>query len=750
MSLSTLLPTLLACTNTPEAPPPARPSLVLVTMDTTRVDRIGAYGYQGAHTPAVDALAAEGVRFDRAYAVVPLTTPAHASMLSGLYPQRHGIHTNGDAVLADEVQTLAETLSGEGYATGASVSAFVTTKVWNLHQGFDAYLDTMPGNLANKWRQERPAGDVVDDALAWLETVPADQPFFLWVHFYDPHDPHEPPKEWAEKIPNRPYDAEIAYMDAEIGRLREAAEPRAAGGLAWIAVADHGEALNGEHGESTHGNFLFDPTTHIPMIVRPAQALDTPVVVDQVAVSNVDVMPTALGLLGVQVPDGLDGVDLSPATTGAEITRAPVFMESYTVTQRFGWHPEFAVADGQLKLMDTPSQLLFDLVEDPKEMTNVASARGSDVGRLHQTTTTTLASAVVAAEPDLAPEVQAQLEALGYMGAGNTLDTKEFSQIDAKDKLDVLRATAQASRLSANPATADQAEAAWLDVLALEPNLQEASIGLAKVYRHQGRLDEAETLLREAVEREPKSATLHFNLADLYARSGRYDAAVLEYEAVLAQVPGDRAARAGVVRTLGRAGRPDVALQRAEAWLAENPDDASLCASAAFVYLGQGQRAKAEPMLACSLSDGVPRPGVNLALGRMALSDGEQELAFDYLHGELEVDPANVEAHLAIGGLYMSRGAWEEAAAEYLFVVETDPTNLVARVAHAQATFNLGDYLGAEALLNEVLDMDPDHPEGLMLQANVYAKTDRADQGKAMAERANQLRAQQIAEQEQR
>jgi arylsulfatase A-like enzyme/Tfp pilus assembly protein PilF len=718
--------------------------MILVTLDTTRVDRIGAYGYAGANTPAFDALAAEGVRFDRAYAVVPLTTPAHASMLSGLYPQRHGIHTNGDAILSDEVATLAELLGAEGYATAASVSAFVTTRVWNLDQGFDAYLDDIPTDTTNKWRQERPASEVVDDALAWLDTVPADTPFFLWVHFYDPHAPHEPPKEWAEKLPGRPYDAEIAYMDAQIGRLRAAAEPRATGGLAWIAVADHGEALNGEHGEHTHGNFLYDETMHIPMVVRPPTALATPVVVDQVAVSNVDVMPTALGLLGVDVPQGLDGVDLSPTASGATLTRSPVFMESYTVTQRFGWHPEFAVADGQLKLMDTPSRRLFDVVEDPKERTNLAPDRPADVTRLHGTTETTLASAVVAAEPDLAPEVQAQLEALGYMGAGNVLDTTEFSDTDAKDKLNVLRAAARASELSGSPETADQAEAAWLAVLALEPDLKEASIGLAKVYRHQGRLDEAELLLRAALDADPGGTVLHFNMAELYMRTNRPELALLEYEAVLAQVPGDRAARSSTVRVTASMGRSEEALKRAEAWLAETPDDASLCATTGLVYLNEGNPGRARPLLECSLGDGIHRPGVNLALGRMALNDGDQDLAFSYLHGELEVNPNNLDAHRAIAGLLMSRDAWEEAATEYSFVADADPTDLAARVAHAQATFNLGDYDGAEALVTLALDVDPELPEGLMLLANIYAKTDRMDEGKALADRANDLRERQV------
>jgi predicted Zn-dependent protease len=227
-------------------------------------------------------------------------------------------------------------------------------------------------------------------------------------------------------------------------------------------------------------------------------------------------------------------------------------------------------------------------------------------------------------------------------------------------------------------------------------------------------------------------------------RTNRPELALLEYEAVLAQVPGDRAARSSTVRVTASMGRSEEALKRAEAWLAETPDDASLCATTGLVYLNEGNPGRARPLLECSLGDGIHRPGVNLALGRMALNDGDQDLAFSYLHGELEVNPNNLDAHRAIAGLLMSRDAWEEAATEYSFVADADPTDLAARVAHAQATFNLGDYDGAEALVTLALDVDPELPEGLMLLANIYAKTDRMDEGKALADRANDLRERQV------
>ena len=226
----------LACSSSsPVAtPPPPRPSLVLVTMDTTRRDRVGAYGYALAHTPNVDRFAAEGIRFDRAYATVPLTTPAHSSIHTGVYPTKHGVHSNGDAVLPESLTTLAELLQASGYSTAAAVSAFVTTRAWNFDQGFDTYLDDLSGKeKANRWRQERPANEVVDDAIAWLTAQPTDRPTFLWVHLYDPHRPYEAPAAWKAQVPDRPYDAELAFMDDQIGRLRAAVDQRGVP-TAWI------------------------------------------------------------------------------------------------------------------------------------------------------------------------------------------------------------------------------------------------------------------------------------------------------------------------------------------------------------------------------------------------------------------------------------------------------------------------------------------------------------------------------------
>jgi len=722
-----------------------------VTLDTTRADRIGSYGYPMALTPALDALAGDGLRFERAYAVVPLTTPAHASILTGLYPTRHGVHTNGDAILPEQAQTLAEILKEEGYRTAASVSAFVTTRVWNLDQGFEAYYDQVRGDEdqpENRWMRERAANEVADDAIAWLKERGTEQePFFLWAHFYDPHRPLEAPKEWLEAAGERPYDAEIAFMDHELGRIIEAAQLAAGDdGAHIIAVADHGEALRGEHGETDHGLFLFDPTTRVPFIIRPAQALEAPLVEKRLAVSNTDVMPTALGLLGVQVPADLDGHDLSPLLRGESVERPPVYMESYTVQQRFGYHPELAMAQGDLKLMATPSARMHDLAADPRERENVAPQHPEVEALLRQTLDEVLAAAVADAGGAVAPEMAEQLAALGYVVVGG-VDTQGFSEIDAKDRLDTIHSVEQARRLAMTPKALDKAIAAYRKVIEQEPQIVEARLGLARALQRQREFEQAETVLRQALDLDASSTVLRLNLATCLTMQGRYEEGLAEAEAVLALVPTETGARVSVVRDLAALGRGEEALSRVAAWAKQGPLEAALQAETGLLLARMGDLKAAHPHLEQSLRDDVPRPYVKIMLSRVASSQGDKDQAMTWLRGELDAFPSQREARWVLGNMLMETSRWDEAAAEYRFLAEADASDFVARRAWAQAVFNTGDYSQADTILAPALDIAPDDPDALLLYANVLTKLGKHEEAKNAFEQGRAIKAAQIEQQ---
>ncbi len=704
----------LQCGSAPEAlesvPLDTRPSLVLVTLDTTRADRIGAYGHPHAHTPNLDQLATEGVRFEHAYTTVPLTTPAHASMLSGMYPPSHGIRTNGDASLPTEALTVAEVLVAEGWRTGASVAAFVTTALWGLDQGFGTYLDDVRAPGSERWSEERRADAVVDDALAWLDD--GSGPFFLWVHLYDAHDPYAPPSPWRERFAERPYDGEIAFADEQIGRLRGAVEQAAgAGGAAWVVVGDHGEALDEGHGEQRHGIFLYDDTARVPLIVVPATPLESPRVEGEV-VSVVDVWPTAMSLLGLVPPAITDGVDLTPSLEGPLPTRAPVYIESETPRTRFGWHAEVAVVDEGWKLLDTPKVHLFDLSADPLESTNVAHQHAARVAALQSLSAEVRGRAAMGT--GLAPMgVDAQLQALGYITeqAGSDDPT-----VDIKDRQGVLRLLARASALAA--ANHPGAEAIFRQLLEHEPGLGEARLGLVRLLERLGRTADAAAELERAVELSPESTTLRLNLGRV--RLGQRDpaGALLQADTVLAQVPRERGARQLRARALADAGDLQRALAQVQTWGREAPDDSGWLLLQGEFLARLGRMADAEVQLRRAADAPVPAPGAHRALAN-GIAWTQPLTAIDLLLDEIALYPDDHLAHRQLGDLRMELSDWVGAVSAYSEAALRAPTAPHSRRAWAQALFNTGDVVRAAEVLAPLLPSEDPHV--LTLHANILA-----------------------------
>lgn len=726
------------------------PSLVVVTLDTTRPDRLGSYGYAAAKTPLMDKMAQQGMRFERAYATVPLTTPSHASMFSGLYPPRHGIRNNGDSVLPDDVTTFAEHAKAAGYRTAASVSAFVTTRVWNLDQGFDAYFDDVRGEGAKgRWAQERPAGRVVDDMVGWLQDPEQGSgPFVIWVHVYDPHHPYQPPPPFnAAGID--PYDGELAYVDSELSRL-EAAVDKAAGpaGAHWILVADHGEALGEEHGEQTHGLFVFDPTMRVPFIVRPAVPLAAPVVVSDRTVSGVDVGPTALGLLGLTALDGVDGHNLAPLLTGGAVPASPVYFEALAAQERFGYHPEVGSAEGPWKLIDTPNPRLFDVVADKLEVDNKVGSQPDVEARLRSFTQQVFASAPVVQGDAPAAEVTEQLAALGYV-TNDFVGDPEGLKIDAKDRvatirrLEALRGSSQSTRDFA------AIEKEYRQLIADEPQIGEARMGLARALSAQRKEKEAEQVYRDALERQPHSALLRVNLGNTLAAQGRLEEGLAQMRLVLDQVPGDNLAQTGVLRMLTDLQREDEAEQQARDWLELEPDDCGLQAHLGVLLSRRGALDEAEKMLDASFADGVPRQFVHQSLAVVEASRQHPKMAIGHYLKEAEGFGVVPEVHQRIGDLYMSMSEWDLAVDAYRTFVELRPQDVNGQRSLAQAVFNTGDYPEAAKILAPAFAAAPEDPDVMMLQANILAKTDRRDEGAKLAAKANELKRQQQAQQAQ-
>jgi arylsulfatase A-like enzyme len=325
-------------------------NLLVVTLDTTRADHLGAYGFQSISTPNIDWLARDGVLFLQTSAAAPLTMPAHASLYTGRFPFGHGVRDNGDSALDPGETTLAEVLQEQGYGTAAFVSSVVLASSRGLNQGFDVYKDdfaAVPGGL------RRQANEVTDDALRWLARAGSSR-FFAWLHFYDAHAPYQPRSPYLESYPARPYDAQISFMDEQLGRVLDfLRQADLLDRTIVVVIADHGEGL-GDHREAGHGIFIYDSVIRVPLIIRTAFAGLRARIVDAVT-RSVDVMPTLLDLLDLPAPDGIDGRSLVPLMTGqASTLNLDAYSESMYPRLRLGWSDLRALRIGSVKVIAAP------------------------------------------------------------------------------------------------------------------------------------------------------------------------------------------------------------------------------------------------------------------------------------------------------------------------------------------------------------------------------------------------------------
>jgi choline-sulfatase len=551
---------LAACGDTAEdRPPPAPPTVLLLTLDTTRADRLGCYGDASAHTPRLDALAAAGLRCERAYAPAPITLPAHATLLTGTDPVRHGLHVNAGVAASSRARLLSEALSERGFVTAAFVGSFVLDARFGLAQGFDTYRGPAAGALGLAPEVvERPANEVADEALAFIAQAPADRPLFLWVHFYDPHQPLRAPQRLLPLVPDA-YAAEIAFCDEQAGRLLDALAPRSP---LVLVVADHGEAL-GEHGEATHGVLLHDATMRVPLLLAgpgvPHAVLDAPVGAIDVAVTLLD----ALGLPPDLLPDqqGLSLVALAREARPA--AERALLLETQLPWQSYRWHPlDGVVAQGH-KLVEGARVEVFALDEDPDELRDVSAARPEVLAALRAQRDALLARAGADwAEPREADAAESgALEALGYVGGGGAPPARDAQAglPDPRDRLPDLALTEQALGqlrrgrlllgLDPPPTGApprDEAEGAAclqraaellqqvLSRYADDPNAL-ANLGLVQLSR--GRHAEAEAAFERHAALEPRSVPTRVNLALCYAAAGRDDWAEDEMRTALSLEP---------------------------------------------------------------------------------------------------------------------------------------------------------------------------------------------------------------------
>ncbi len=583
----------------PAAPAGPR-GVVLVTIDTLRADRIGAYGYARARTPVIDALARRGTRFDRAYATAPITLASHASLMTGRYPPGHGARHNGMRV-NDTVPLLAEAFTKAGFATGAFVTSFPLDRRFGLMRGFQTYGDRMPRN-AGVLPNERPARIAVDDAIGWLRGLGTAR-FFLWVHLFEPHAPYGAPTD-TRPVDAR-YDDEVAEADRQVGRLLEALGEASDRTLTVIA-ADHGEAF-GEHGEIAHSIFVYDTTLRVPLVIAgPAigkRVVDTPV-------SLVDVAPTLARLSGLGGFDA-DGVDLTPALHGESTSGRTLYAESFAPLLDFGWSPLRSVRQDGWKVIEAPRPELYQVAADAGEARDLAAAEPARLTALRERVERYSSSQLgdrAAADPDSA----SRLQALGYVGAGRS---PTATRADPKDRREL---AGEIARVTSGELRGKELEAALRRILATDPANPQANMRLGFAQSESGRCPEALEHFRAAIAGGMPGADPHLGMARCHALSRRFEAAASELRAADGAEPGNPVVLANLGIVLSDGGRPSDAVAPLERALSIDPDFHEARFNLAVAHARAGDRAaaarQAEELLRRLPADAPQRPEVQRLL----------------------------------------------------------------------------------------------------------------------------------------
>ena len=686
-------------------------NLLLITYDTTRADRIGCYGYDKARTPAVDRLAEEGILFSRALSTSPTTLPAHSSLMTGLYPYHHGARANNTFHLDAEHTTLAEVLLKNGYATAAMVSAFVLDEQFGIDQGFEHYDDEV-GEVNEDSPMEiaqRTADRTNVAAEQWLRKN-ADEKFFLWVHYYDPHFSYDAPKPFSDQN-GTPYDAEVAFVDFHCGQLLAILdELQLTDDTLVVLAGDHGEGL-GQHREMTHSCLVYDSVMRVPLVMRCGNRLGGGVHIDR-PVSLVDVMPTVLTLLGIEGPAGMDGLDLTQPPAGTR----PLFVEAFQGLADYGWAALLGVQEGTTKYIHGPDVELYDLDEDPFERDDLAPAQpqrtAEMLAHLEDFFGDDLdAAATASGTHQISPDDLRKLQALGYVSDSNTGDLPEpAARPHPRDMMPVLARMLQALAL-------EQKEGIDAVIVELEataednPEFAALFRYLGDAYRKKGDLEAAEEAYAEYLALRPGDLQPVMALADLKRSQRKVADAIDLYRVVLSRDPNHFAAQLELGRVLKRQGEFVEADEILQAALLNRPRDESIPDMLGDVAIVLNRLSQINEFFEGLLEVEPNLPMVSNALARLLAHQSRFAEAVVVLKKGIELAPDQLDL---VNNL--------------AFLLVSCPDPAVARPWDAIKMM--------ERICEEAGYTNPRHLHTLSL---IYAATHRMDDAIGVAERARQI-----------
>src|ERR1700682_6389874 len=644
---------------------PSRPNILIITVDTLRADRVGCYGYAGGLTPNIDATARDGIVFERAVAQVPLTWPSHAAIFTGTYPFHNGVQDFTGQPLSDRFRTLAESFKDHGYTTGAVVSSFVLDRSWGLGRGFEHYDDAFAGQeflQKNLGLVERRAEQSVDHALMWLEAH-HDQPFYLWLHLYDPHSPYNPPEPFRSKYATQPYEGEIAYADSQLGRLFDwlkQSPHHLYDNTVIVFLSDHGESL-GEHGEKEHGFFVYDSTVHVPLVLKPPTGAGLAAQRIADAVETIQIGPSVLELAGVEdtIQKQFQAGSLVPLVNGKPHGPArPAYSETFYPANSFGWSPLRSMQTDRYHYIEAPRQELYEHQADPAEKSNLAATNASHSAnvaanlraQLDQLLATykppTNASGISASSGGASPEVLEKLRSLGYV-AYRAPTAANAKLADPKDKLPV-----------------------FLDVLRATDLIQAGNFSAARA------------LLSTVRQKEPQLYLIPFLLGETASHEAQWKEAEKQFGRAAALNPGFDQARTGLARALGLQGKTAQARDLVSTLLTTNPQNFR-----AWFLLAQIE-AKDDPRSSRQALDKVTTIQPNFApayreRGLLSVREQNYVSGVEDLSRAVDMGLRDAATYNSLGICYSRLNRLDEAAESYRRSLAADP-------AFAQAHLNLG------------------------------------------------------------
>ncbi|MBA2302469.1 MAG: sulfatase-like hydrolase/transferase [Acidobacteria bacterium] len=684
-------------------PAAANGPVIFISIDTLRADRLPAYGSTRIRTPQIDKLAADGVLFENAYAHSPQTLPSHTSILSGELPFHHGVRDNIGFNVKPGQRFLQHALKEAGFTTAAFVSSYVLRKQTGFNQGFDTFDDELPPASPERplGRVQRGGEATMTAAVRWIDAQSSAR-YFLFTHIYEPHTPYEPPARFAKA---EPYDGEVEYADEIVGKLLDHLRAKRLYDAATIVLfSDHGEGL-GDHGEEEHGIFLYRETTHVPLIVKLPGSVGAGRRV-AVPVQHLDLVPTVLDVVDVRLTaegTGTRGRSLVPVLEGTgEIPDANIYSESLAPRYHFGWSELYALSDSRYRLIRAPEDELYDLAQDTKELTSIASERPQVRSAMRSAIDGMIAGAGLTAPSAVSDADRQKLAALGYVGtqSGSALQLPGDQLPNPKDKVDVLRMYRSAGRLAAERKYAEAA-VLFRRLLQSDPGMTDVWLQLAEAHNRLAQTNEALAAYKEVIARDPKNPAALTGATAALLRAGRIDEAKAHAELTVGVAP------AIAHETLARIAvqQGDHATARRHAQLAQQADP-TLPMQAfieGMILHGQGQYAAAADKL--------------LEARRAIAVRTEQLPDLDYLAGD---SLARLERYQEAEGLFKSELA-------------VFPSHVRARGGLAMLYKATARDAEAERMVGDIIRTAPT-PEGLELAAQLW--TMFGEPGKAAAVRA--------------